>query len=77
MQKRFKIYLVPLEIKILGVLRLLGRGVCFDDIEELTFVSAETHRRFFLRFIDLFASQLYDDWIFGPTTDQDILDGMA
>ena len=30
MQKRFKVYLVPLEIKILGVLRILGRGVCLD-----------------------------------------------
>lgn len=27
---------VPLELKVLGVLRILGRGVCFDDIEELT-----------------------------------------
>jgi hypothetical protein len=25
----------PLELKILGVLRVLGRGYCFDGIEEL------------------------------------------
>ena len=27
---------IPLELKILGVLRVLGRGTCFDGIEELT-----------------------------------------
>lgn len=35
---------VPLELKLLGVLRLLGRGTCFDGIEELTMGSAEVHR---------------------------------
>ena len=31
----------PLELKILAVLRVLGRGYCFDGVEELTCVSAE------------------------------------
>ena len=31
----------PLELKILGVLRVLGRGYCFDGFEELCFISAE------------------------------------
>ena len=39
---------VPLEIKVLVVLRILGRSTCFDGIEEITGVSAETHRTFFI-----------------------------
>lgn len=37
----------PLELKILAVLRVLGRGYCFDGVEELTLISAEV-LRFFL-----------------------------
>jgi hypothetical protein len=37
----------PLELKILGVLRVLGRGYCFDGIDELNFISAESNRVFF------------------------------
>lgn len=37
----------PLELKILGVLRVLGRGYCFDGIEELYYTSAEINRVFF------------------------------
>ena len=29
----------PLELKVLGVLWVLGRGYCFDGIEELSFIS--------------------------------------
>ena len=31
----------PLELKVLGVLRVLGRGYCFDGIEELSYIIAE------------------------------------
>ena len=34
----------PLELKILGVLRVLGRASCFDCIEELNGISEETNR---------------------------------
>ena len=32
---------IPLELKVLGVLRVLGRGTWFDGIEELAEGSAE------------------------------------
>jgi hypothetical protein len=32
-------FAAPLELKILGVLRVLGRGYCFDGIEEQCFIS--------------------------------------
>ena len=41
---------IPLELQVLGVLRVLGRGTCFDGIEELTGGSAEAHRVFFHSF---------------------------
>jgi len=35
---------VPIELKLLCVLRVLGRGVCFDDCEEITGADEETLR---------------------------------
>ena len=29
----------PLELKVMGVLRVLGRSVCFDDLEDSTFIA--------------------------------------
>ena len=68
---------IPLEIKLLGVFRVLGRGVCFDDIEELTHVSAETHRKFFRDFVTIFSLELYDIWIHGPRSDDEVFSFMA
>ena len=45
----------PLELKILAVLRVLGRGYCFDGVEELTCISAEVLRVFFRNFCCYFA----------------------
>ena len=38
---------VPLSLLVLGALRVLGRSWVFDDVEEATGVSTETHRKFF------------------------------
>lgn len=38
---------VPIELKLLCVLRVLGRGVCFDDCEEITGADEETLRVWF------------------------------
>ena len=35
----------PMELLVLGVFRMLGRACTFDDLEELSDISAETHRR--------------------------------
>mmetsp|Transcript_25677 Transcript_25677/g.24538 ORF Transcript_25677/g.24538 Transcript_25677/m.24538 type:complete len:188 (+) Transcript_25677:322-885(+) len=40
---------IPLELKVLGVLRILGRASCFDGIKELTFISETTMHFFFIR----------------------------
>ena len=36
----------PIELLLLGVLRYLGRGWCFDDLSEQTCISEATHHRF-------------------------------
>ena len=41
----------PLPVLLLAALRYLGRGWCFDDCEEQTCISEETHRVFFHKFI--------------------------
>ena len=62
----------PLELKILGVLRVLGRGYCFDGIEELCFISAEVNRKFFHKFCTLFALHLWDEYCSPPKTEEEI-----
>ena len=41
----------PIELLTLGVLRVLGRGECFDSLEESTFISSKVHRAFFKKFM--------------------------
>ena len=48
-----------LELKILVVLRVLGRGYCFDRIEKLSFISAESNRTFFHSFCSLFTKKYF------------------
>ena len=50
---------------------------CFDDIEEATYVSAETHRLFYRKFVTLFSVQLYDQHIHGPQNKSDVRDFMS
>ncbi len=40
-----------IELLVLGCLRYLGRGWAFDDLEEATGISAETHRKFLHLFL--------------------------
>ena len=62
----------PLELKILGVLRVLGRGYCFDGIEELSFISAECNRMFFHSFCYLFSKEYFDVYCNAPLTEAEI-----
>ena len=49
----------PLELKVLGLLRLLGRGYCFDGIEELSYISSEVNRIFFHKWCELFSRNYF------------------
>jgi hypothetical protein len=94
-QKQLRRLSCPLEIKVLGALRVLGRGssyyhkycfnllifleiqgACFDDIEELTYVSEEVHRKFYRSFVVYFSTNFYKEWITAPTSTEDIQETM-
>lgn len=67
----------PIELKVLGVLRVLGRGVCFDDCQEGTNINQETHRIFFHQFCHSFATKFYPIYCHGPKSDDELEDSMA
>jgi len=58
----------PIGLLLLGALRYLGRGLTFDDLEEYTAISEETHRQFFHKFIQFGAESLYPEYVQYPTT---------
>ena len=67
---------IPLELKILGVLRILGRGAIFDDVAEATFMSEETMRTFFYSFVHKFRCEMQKQWIHAPETEAEITSAM-
>ena len=62
---------IPLELKVLGIFRVLGRGVGFNDIAEITASSAATHCLLFHEFCSKMVT-LYDDFIIPPKTQDEI-----
>jgi Plant transposon protein len=63
----------PIELLLLGSLRYLGRGWSFDDLEEATSISQETHRCFFHIFINFSRHILYPMYVIHPTDGTDVL----
>jgi len=61
----------PLSLMLLGALRYLGRGWTFDDLEEATLVSEETHRQFFHRFLDYSSTVLFKRYVISPAMSSD------
>jgi hypothetical protein len=68
---------VPIDLLVLGSLRYLGRGWTFDDLEEATGISEETHRVFFHRFISCGRKILFPKWVKIPDTITEIEDCMS
>jgi hypothetical protein len=62
----------PLFMKIMGVFRLLGRNLVYDDITEIAKIKEETMRVFFLQFVRDFSRRFYDEWMRQPQTVEDI-----
>jgi hypothetical protein len=60
------------ELKIFAVLRVLGRGYCFDGVEELCLISAECLRIFFRKFVTLFSQENYAKYCNHPDTPEEI-----
>jgi hypothetical protein len=66
----------PLELLVLGALRYLGRGWTFDDLEESTSISEETHRQFMHVFIHWASTVLYERFVSCPMTAEDAVQQM-
>ena len=62
---------VPTSLKLLGVLRILGRGICLDGMEELTEMSESTIWRFFHQFFAWFTDVIYPKFVSLPKTRQE------
>lgn len=60
----------PIELLILGTLRLLGRGWVFDDIYEATRISIPVLRAFYHKFTKHYATDLREEWIRAPTDEE-------
>jgi len=63
---RTKNIVCPLELKLMGFLRVLGRGYCFDGIGELANTEEEIHRKFFHKFATKFSEYFWDEWVYMP-----------
>lgn len=61
---------VPIELKILGVLRILGGGWCMDDVSDSSGISEETMRTSFHTFNSLFNAKFYDEYVQIPSGDE-------
>ena len=63
---------VPIELMVLAALRLLGRGITFDGVAEVTNVSEETCRLFFHKFCAFWGIDQFENYVFPPSDDADI-----
>jgi hypothetical protein len=68
---------VPLELKILGALRMSAKGCSFDAIAELSGMSISTMHTFYHAFWERFVANFRDIWIFYPTDKITAADNLA
>lgn len=62
----------PISLKLLGTLRMLGKGCSWDLLYELSGVSAEVHRRWTLKFIEKFSKEMYPVYVHGPRNSEEL-----
>jgi len=62
----------PVELKVLGVLRILGRATCFDGITELSGIPTSSMQAFFHRFTAWFRKDVYPEFVYVPKTREDL-----
>lgn len=67
---------IPVELKLLAVLRILGRGACYDDISELSSISTSSVGRILHEFCSNFAKDMYAVWVKTPQTDEELSECM-
>jgi Plant transposon protein len=62
----------PISLKLLGTLRILGKGCSWDLLYELSGVSAEVHRKWTLAFIAKFSTEMYSVYVYGPRNSEEL-----
>ena len=60
----------PIELLVLGSLRLLTRNVTLDDLREQTFISSEVHRCFFTKFMSWYSTVVFPLFVRLPTLEE-------
>ena len=70
---------IPTELKLLAVLRVMGRAETFDTVSELTDCgfNGEALRVFYHKWVSEFASEMYPLWVKLPSTEEEISNAMA
>lgn len=64
--------LTPISLKLLGTLRILGKGCSWDLLYELSGVSAEVHRKWTLSFLAKFSEEMYPIYVHGPRNNDEL-----
>ena len=60
----------PIELLVLGSLRLLTRNITLDDLREQTFISSEVHRCFFTKFMSWYSTVVFPLFVRLPTLEE-------
>jgi hypothetical protein len=61
-----------LHVKVLSCLRVLGRGVCFDEAYDGSGLHETVICRFFHKFVDLFVTRLFHQVVHPPRTPEEL-----
>lgn len=62
--------LIPIEIKLMISLRILGRDCCADDIAEQVGIGESSVLLIFKQFVRSFSAKCYQDFVYFPTGDE-------
>ena len=60
----------PIDLLVLGSMRILTRNVTLDDLYEQTFISAEVHRFFFQKFMHWYSIRVFTEVVKMPTLEE-------
>ena len=67
----------PTELRVLGVLRVLGRGTVFDGINELSDISEQVMNTFFHAWTEWFVTKIYPEYVHAPSTPDEVAEVVA
>jgi len=61
---------IPVELKVLACLRILGRDACCDDIEEMSEIAESTVNAVFKQFVTGCVAKLFESYVNVPVDDE-------